>query len=202
MEKMHSPIDQLSLNTLSEERKSATQPLIDYIQKKVDDNKAVYLHFICTHNSRRSQFAQFWAKAFGLRYGINLYTYSGGVEVTNCNARVIETLKAQGFNVEKNAAAENPHYVISDPRQVFGTFYSKMYDDPSNPKSGFAAVMTCAHADTHCPLVPGSEARIPLRYTDPKVFDNTPHEQQGYLDKSIEIAAEMNYIFQQIKTTP
>ena len=202
MQKTHSPIEHLSLKNIGEERKTAAQPLIDYIQKKVDENNAVHLHFICTHNSRRSQFAQIWAQVFGLHYGINLHTYSGGVEVTNCNARVIETLKAQGFNVGKNAAEENPRYLISDHNTIFGTFYSKMYDHPNNPKSAFAAVMTCAHADTHCPLVPGSEVRIPLRYTDPKVFDNTPNEQQGYLDKSIEIAAEMNYIFQQIKTMP
>ena len=68
----------------------------------------------------------------------------------------------------------------------------------SNPTK-FAAVMTCAHADENCPFIPGAEQRIPVRYKDPKAFDDTPEEKvAGIANKSIEIATEMHYIFSSI----
>ncbi|MPT36013.1 MAG: protein-tyrosine-phosphatase, partial [Flavobacterium sp.] len=39
--------------SISWERKTVLQPLIDYIQQKVTDKQAINLIFICTHNSRR-----------------------------------------------------------------------------------------------------------------------------------------------------
>ena len=58
--------------------------------------------------------------------------------------------------------------------------------------------MTCAHADENCPFIPGTEQRIPVRYKDPKTFDDTPEETAAYLNKSIEIATEMQYIFSSV----
>ena len=43
---------------ISEERNEVLEPLIQYVQDKVHMNKVVNLNFICTHNSRRSQFSQ------------------------------------------------------------------------------------------------------------------------------------------------
>jgi arsenate reductase len=49
--------------------------------------------------------------------------------------------------------------------------FSKKYDDEFNPKSEFAAIMTCSQADGGCPFIAGAEKRIPITYEDP--FDNT-----------------------------
>ena len=59
--------------------------------------------------------------------------------------------------------------------------------------------MTCDQADENCPFILGCESRIPIRYNDPKEFDNTPQQADKYLERSIEIASEMLYIFSQIK---
>ena len=131
-------------------------------------------------------------------HGIDCNTYSGGVEVTACNERVINTLLSQGFNIKTKENGENPYYQISMGGEHFGGFFSKLYDDPSSPSKSFAAVMTCAHADENCPFIPGAEQRIPVRYKDPKAFDNTPEEKTAYHNKSIEIATEMHYIFSSI----
>jgi arsenate reductase len=131
-------------------------------------------------------------------HGIDCNTYSGGVEVTACNERVINTLLSQGFNIKTKENGENPYYQISMGGEHFGGFFSKLYDDPSSPSKSFAAVMTCAHADENCPFIPGAEQRIPVRYKDPKAFDNTPEEKTAYYNKSIEIATEMYYIFSSI----
>ena len=68
--------------------------------------------FICTHNSRRSQFTQVWAKIISDYYGFNINSFSGGTEVTNCNTRTIASFERMGFKV-KNTAGENPHYELT-----------------------------------------------------------------------------------------
>ena len=58
--------------------------------------------------------------------------------------------------------------------------------------------MTCAHADENCPFIPGTEKRIPLRYEDPKRFDNTPMGVEKYDERSLQIAAELFYVFKRV----
>jgi arsenate reductase len=55
--------------------------------------------------------------------------------------------------------------------------------------------MTCDHADLTCPFIPGAEARIPVRYEDPKAFDDSPKEAEKYDERSMQIANEMFYVF-------
>ena len=191
-------VEKLSIAHLSPKRKEELALLIDYIKTKKAQNKPLHLNFICTHNSRRSQFSQLWAKVMAHYHGIDCNTYSGGVEVTACNERVINTLLSQGFNIKTKENGDNPYYQISMGGEYFGGFFSKLYDDPSSPSKSFAAVMTCAHADEICPFIPGAEQRITVRYKDPKAFDNTPEEKTAYYNKSIEIATEMYYIFSSI----
>ena len=74
-----------------------------------------------------------------------------------------------------------------------------MYDDPINKASRFAAVMTCDHADENCPFIPGTEQRIPVRYEDPKAFDDSDIESDKYDERSLQIASEMWHVFSQIK---
>jgi len=59
--------------------------------------------------------------------------------------------------------------------------------------------MTCSHADENCPYIPGADKRIPLRYNDPKDFDETPLEAQKYDERSKQIATELFYVFSEIK---
>ena len=190
---------QLDFSLLSEERKTVLTELINYIQQQRNAGKEVHLNFICTHNSRRSQFSQIWAQTAAYYYGINAQCYSGGVEVTAFNERAVESIKRSGFVVEKNGE-ENPKYAVVFSNDVAPLLaYSKIYDDAANAKIGFAAIMTCAHADDNCPYIPGADKRIPIRYNDPKAFDDTPLEALKYDERSKEIANELFYTFSQIK---
>ena len=191
-------VKKLSIANLTQKRKEELALLIDYIKTQKEQNKPLHLNFICTHNSRRSQFSQLWAKVMAQYHGIDCNTHSGGVEVTACNHRVIETLLSQGFEIETKKNGDNPHYFIQMEGVYFGEYFSKLYNDSSSPTKDFAAVMCCAHADENCPFIPGTKQRIPLRYKDPKAFDDTPEEKTAYLNKSIEIATEMHYIFSSI----
>lgn len=184
--------------TISEERKAVLQVLIDYIQKKIDQGLEINLNFICTHNSRRSQFSQIWAKVAAVHHGMDINSFSGGVEVTAFNERAVASIKRFGFKVSKEGDA-NPKYFVffSDDADPIVTF-SKVYDDAANVSSGFAAVMTCSHADENCPFIPGTEARIPVRYEDPKAFDDTDQETEKYDERSMQIASELLYVFSKI----
>jgi arsenate reductase len=191
-------INKLDDSKISSERKEVLKPLIDYIQKKIDDGQPVKLNFICTHNSRRSQLAQIWAKTAASYYDIEINSYSGGVEVTAFNERAVNVLKKEGFQITKEGDV-NPNYSISfNESNVPINTFSKTYDDPANPDVGFAAVMTCSHADENCPYIAGAEIRLPVRYDDPKEYDDTPLEAIKYDERSLQIANEMFYVFSQV----
>jgi arsenate reductase (thioredoxin) len=194
-----SSIDKLDISSLAEERKKLLQPLINYIISKREQNSPINLNFICTHNSRRSQFTQVWAQAAAYYYGIDINSFSGGVEVTDCNERTIAALERAGFQVSSQGK-ENPKYEVSFAKEGARlTLFSKLYDDEVNPKEEFAAVMTCDHADANCPFIPGTEARIPLLYEDPKAYDDTAQEAEKYNERNTQIATELFYVFSKIK---
>ena len=75
---------------------------------------------------------------------------------------------------------------------------SKKLDDDFNPKSEFAAIMTCNSANEACPLVIGAEKRIPITFEDPKAYDNTSQQAEKYMERSLQIATELFYVFSQI----
>ena len=196
-----STIETLIISNVSEKRITELQPVIDYIQSKVNANKDVNLNFICTHNSRRSHLSQIWAQTAAHYFKIkNVYCYSGGTEATALFPKVVETLENQGFQIQKLSENKNPIYSIKYAENIHPIVgFSKKYNDDFNPKSEFAALMSCAHADENCPFIFGCEKRIPVRYEDPKAFDNTPQQTEKYVERSNEIASEMLYIFSQIK---
>ncbi len=195
-------ISTFTSDTVTTDRKQILQPLVHYIQQKVNAKETVRLNFICTHNSRRSHLSQVWAQTFVDYFNLPyIECYSGGTEATALYPMVAETLQKQGFWVEKLSHENNPIYVIKsgeNNRPIIG--FSKKYDDPFNPKSQFAAIMTCSHANENCPLVVGAEVRVPITFEDPKAFDNTPLQAEKYAERSLEIANDLFYIFSNIKT--
>ena len=194
-------IQSISEISVSNERKEVLQPLIDYIQDKVNANKEIRLNFICTHNSRRSHLSQIWAQTMAFHFGIkNVFCYSGGTEATAMFPKVGETLVNQGFQIQKLSETNNPVYAVKYfDNQHSIICFSKTYFDDFNPKSKFGAIMTCNNADEGCPMVFGAEARFPIKYDDPKAFDGTDVMNEKYAERSLQIASEMYYVFSQIK---
>ena len=186
---------------VSIERQAVLQPLIDYIQNKVNQQEEIRLNFICTHNSRRSHLSQIWAQTMAFHFQIqNVFCYSGGTEATAMFPKVGETLTNQGFDIQKISDTENPIYEVKfDDNQPAIICFSKTYFDDFNPKNNFGAIMTCNNADEGCPMVFGAEARFPIKYNDPKAFDGTPEMNEKYTERSLQIASEMYFVFNQIK---
>ena len=198
--KINEIIAQLSTENISEERKAILQPLIEFIIFKVLNNEEIRLNFICTHNSRRSHLSQIWAQTMAHHFGVkNVFCYSGGTETTAMFPKVAETLINQGFEILKLSETENPVYAVKFAENEHAIIcFSKKYNDDFNPKSEFAAILTCDSADENCPIVYGAEARFPIKYEDPKKSDGTPEMNETYFNRSLEVAAEMKFVFENL----
>ena len=196
-----SVIESLQEAGISQERKNTLEVLIGFINKKQKEGSASRLNFICTHNSRRSHLSQIWAQTMAHHFNVNnVFCYSGGTEATAMFPMVAHVLEKTGFEIRKLSEGNNPVYGIKFAANEAPVIaFSKVYDDPFNPVSDFAAVMTCSQADAGCPVVLGAEQRIAITYEDPKLFDNSPQQEEKYLERSLQIAAEMKYVFSNIK---
>ncbi len=194
-------ISNLDAQSITTERKQTLSPLVEYIQEKRAKKEPIRLNFICTHNSRRSHLSQIWAQTMAHHFGVaNVSCYSGGTEATALFPMVASTLAKTGFEVRMLSEGKNPVYGIKFSENEHPVIcFSKRMDDDFNPKSDFAAIMTCSQADEGCPFVPGAEKRIPITYEDPKAYDNTPQQAEKYSERSKQIATEMLYVFSQIK---
>ena len=195
-------IHSFKTETITAERKEILKPFIEFIQDKVEKNEAIRLNFICTHNSRRSHLSQIWAQTLAFYFNIkNTYCYSGGTAATALFPVVADTLRNSGFEIKTLSEGNNPVYSIKyaeNEAPIIG--FSKTLEDDFNPKSKFAAIMTCSQADGDCPFIAGAEKRIPVNYDDPKAFDKTPQQAEKYQERSLQIGTELFYIFSQIKS--
>jgi len=193
-------INGLDIDAIPLSRKQNLNQLSDYIKQSLENNEKATLNFICTHNSRRSHLCQIWAQIAACYYKVSkIQCYSGGTEATAVFPKIIETLQAQGLEITKRKPQDNPNYYIrySEIMPSIEAF-SKLFDNPSNPSSQFAAIMTCDHASENCPFVPGAEKRIAITYLDPKASDGTPEQTAIYEERSLQIATEMKYVFSQV----
>ncbi|MFU8860789.1 MAG: protein-tyrosine-phosphatase [Cyclonatronaceae bacterium] len=182
---------------IPEQRKQLLEQLGAYIREKREGGKTCNLVFICTHNSRRSHISEIFAHAASRIYGAeHVQVFSGGTEATALNPNAIAALKQTGLQIEAETTGNNPRYRVrtgeSDPGIVC---FSKTYDQVSDSLGEFAAIMTCSDADEACPIIPGAEVRLPIRYEDPKQFDGTPEQDQAYADTCRIIARQMFYAF-------
>lgn len=194
-------IETIDIKTITTNRRSALELLINYIQQKQNSNEVIRLNFVCTHNSRRSHLSQIWAQTMACHFGVDsVFCYSGGTEETALYPMVASVLTEIGFCITHISEGNNPIYSIKyaeNSHPIIG--FSKQVDHDFNPKSKFCAIMTCSSAAENCPSVLGAEKRIAITYEDPKIFDNMDIQFQKYQERSLQIATEMCYVFSQIK---
>lgn len=154
------------------------------------------LHFICTHNSRRSQLGQVWAFFAARYFQLNIASFSGGTEVTAFHRNTVKTLKEVGFSFcVQEFSHQNPVYQISyKGTEDILLGFSKIYDHPEN-KAPYIAITTCDNADENCPYIADATERFHLPYTDPKKADGTPQQENAYRETSKIIASEIYFIF-------
>lgn len=172
--------------------------LADYLRNHPKNRDVI---FVCTHNSRRSHLSQYWSAAAAVYYNIDEFrSYSGGTEATALHPNTIDALRECSFEIRLTEEHEtNPKYEVnlggSIPR-LEG--FSKKIGESPNPTKDFCAVMVCSDADEGCPFVPGATTRISLPFEDPKSSDGTPEQAKTYHRRSLEIAREMLWTFEQL----
>lgn len=193
-------------SSISSERRMELEKVADYIRACQGKSQPAKLIFICTHNSRRSQFAQIWARIAARYNCLNaewnaVETFSGGTEATAFNPRAVAALERCGLRItvdERNSP--NPKYSVAESDSTAQQLcFSKIYDSAPNPTKGYCAVMTCSQADESCPLVTGCDLRVAIRYEDPKVADDTEHEAERYDERSAQICREMLYLMARVQ---
>lgn len=185
---------------ISEDRKTLLSGISDYVRKKIENGEQAQLVCICTHNSRRSHFAQIWSQVAALHFGYTqVKTYSGGTEATAFNPSAVNAVLQSGFVVDVKEEGKNPVYLVKFNEEDQGIeCFSKVYDHETNPQSHFCAIMTCSDADENCPFIPGVEKRVSATYYDPKISDGTPDQEKVYGERCAQIAREMLFVFSRI----
>jgi arsenate reductase len=155
--------------------------------------------FICTHNSRRSQFSQLAAFLLANELELDGYLFhSAGTEATAVYPTVITTVeKSTGLSFGLSQKEGQTIYKLDYANQSLHV-YSKTWQDESHPKNSFVALMTCAHADENCPHLPGAQFRWPLRFEDPKYSDGSAVETEVYYDKWLEISAQIYVLLREL----
>lgn len=192
-------IDSLSASFahISADRKARLAEIAAFIQTKRAVEEPIEFIFICTHNSRRSHFAQIWGHVLAVYHGVtDVHSFSGGTESTAFHPNSIEALRTIGFDISSRGRENNPRYQVrfSDEIQPIKA-WSKMYTDPENPRRHFCAIMVCDDADKNCPLVFGAKQRFSLPFRDPKEADGSPQQAAVYAERCHQIAVELAYLF-------
>ena len=182
-------------------RKAALATVAEYARGCIAKSLPTKLTFICTHNSRRSHLSQIWAQVASDYLGVrNVETFSGGTEATAFNPRAVAAMERCGLKVTTaNTDTSNPQYEVKTHDDAKAQIcFSKVYDAPPNPTKEYCAIMTCSQADDACPLVMGCELRMPIRYEDPKIADDTDQEATLYDERSRQICREMLFMMSSI----
>lgn len=187
---------------ITDERLELLLKISSKIIEEYQKNNKLNLNFICTHNSRRSQMGQVWSY-FAVEYFSidNIFTFSGGTEVTAFHRNTVKCLQKVGFEFSVlDFSHQNPRYLISfkdSDKSILG--FSKIFDNNINEKP-YIAITTCDSADQNCPFIPEAIHRFHLPYIDPKSSDNTEFLEEKYMETCQQIAGEMFIVFNEVQT--
>jgi arsenate reductase len=180
--------------------RAAGEVLAGWLAENYQPGQALVVVVVCTGNSRRSILGSTMGNVAAAYCGLpEVRFFSGGTDPTAFNPRTAAALRQVGVEVEptgEEAAEGEPGTTNPAYRVRWGTpgeppmeavEFSKRYDDPSNPHSGFAALMVCDEADAGCPTVRGAALRLSLPFADPKEYDDTTEEVARYAERRDDI---------------
>lgn len=208
----HARLLTIGFDQISESRLESMRELVNWIVENYKPGEELPLVFVCTGNSRRSMLGSVLGNLAAAHYGLgSIRCYSGGTKPSAFNRRTMATLQEIGFTIEPTgkqaepgSEPANPVYKICWGDSVRGApqefiEFSKRFDDPQNPRQGFAAIMVCSEADAACPSVPGAGVRISMPYVDPKLYDDTDFEAKKYAERRDDIGRTMMAILMQAR---
>ncbi|SIN71975.1 hypothetical protein SAMN05444166_0409 [Singulisphaera sp. GP187] len=199
----HADLLTTSFDLIDASHQAASQTFVAWISQKYVPGQTLDVTLICTGNSRRSILGATMGNIAAAYYGMpEIRFHSGGTAPTAFNPRTVNALRAIGVEIDPTGdeaprgepATANPIYRVrwgtpsaSDSPRLETTEFSKLYSDPANPQSGFAALLVCGEADAGCPVVRGTSVRIAMPYLDPKIYDDGDYETAKYAERRDDI---------------
>ncbi len=182
---------------ISDLRKGTLDQIAKTMRKALKDNNEIVVKFICTHNSRRSQTAEFLLDILAREKKVNLVALSAGTEFTSFNPAMVKAIESWGFSFIKYGQEPNPLYIYNIGHDDL-YYYSKVYSEELIDYKNIINITVCGDANENCPVIPSSYARFHLGYKDPKTSDGTAHQEEVYANKVVEIGSEMLYLVDSI----
>lgn len=201
-----------SLDRVGPSHREAGEALARWITEHLRPGEPLGVIVVCTGNSRRSILGSTMGNVAAAYCGLpQVRFHSGGTDPTAFNPRTVACLEGIGVEIKPigteaprgEPKTVNPVYHVrwgepGDPPMETNEF-SKRYDDPSNPRSGFAALMVCDEADAGCPTVRGASLRLALPFADPKSYDGMPEEAARYAERRDDIGRLMLIVMMQVR---
>ena len=185
---------------IPDNHRQSLEQIGDYLLQKLQSNKDAKVLLISRHNSRRSHMGQLWLMTAAEYYGIgNVATFSGGIEPTELDSRVIRALKKCGFKISTTKRSENPTYLTSNGPGNSYMVFAKQYNGGQNPTSDFIAVVLSEVVNKKLETIPGADKKVPMLYEDLENFDGSPEEERKYDEGCRQIARAMFYVMQYTK---
>ena len=186
-----------SFDQIDELHRQRAPQLVDWIVENFEPGKPLPMIFVCTGNSRRSILGATLGNVAAAYFGLpEIRCYSGGTKASAFNVRTVATLREIGVEIKPTGrdlaggaeSEKNPVYKVrwgdsSAQWPLETTEFSKRYDDPHNPRHGFAALIVCSEADASCPTVDGAALRVAMPYIDPKLYDGSEFEPRKYAER-------------------
>ncbi|WCL82513.1 phosphatase [Saprospira sp. CCB-QB6] len=145
------------------------------------------LYFVCRHNSRRSQFAEFWAHLFNHYFGLNFQIYSAGTVAGPLAPQTTACLQQLGFSLVGGYLywAENQGSQLK----------TKLWAIEGQSEQPIYAFMLCSEVEADCPYLPEAYQRFSLPYEDPSKMDGRAQAAFVYRQRAQEIGRDLFYIF-------
>ena len=183
----------LRYENISDERKKELQALSSGINDAIKTNGQATVKFICTHNSRRSQAAEFLLDVLARKKSLPILSLSGGTEYTAFYPTMVEAIQTFGFEILKYRHDKNPLYIYRVKNNDL-YYFSKVYNNDIIKVEDPIIVTVCHSAKENCPIIPGTYKRFHIGYEDPKYSDGSKEELDVYKKKVLEIGTEMAYL--------
>lgn len=204
----HAALLTTSFDMIDESHREAGETLAGWIANNYKPGQPLHVTVVCTGNSRRSILGATMGNVAAAYYGMpEVRFHSGGTAPTAFNPRTVACLKDIGVEVEPTGTeaprgeprTANPIFSVRWGSGLEATEFSKTYDDPGNPQSGFAALMVCGEADAACPFVKGASLRLSMPYLDPKIYDDSAFEAVKYAERRDDIGRLMMSVMMQVR---
>lgn len=198
--RLHADLLSTQFDLVEEQHRKPADDLAAWVVKNYQPGKPLGVIAVCTGNTRRSMLSATMGNIAAAYHSLpEVRFYSGGTDPDAFNPRTVATLKEIGVEIDPTGK-EAPRGKKGDPNPIYSvrwgkgletTEFSKLYADPHNPRTGFAAILVCSEADSACPQVAGASGRFPLPFLDPKAFDGAAFESGKYAERRDDIGRVM-----------